>query len=97
MDSMDVFNTVETYDPYHPYAPLLCGDCGERHNPWHDCTGRVTYRVPPPPHPSTDSGTTPYTQDDYNVALGIGMLAGLMVGSAIGFILCAILVRVMGI
>jgi hypothetical protein len=38
-----------------------------------------------------------YTQDDYNVALGIGMLAGLMVGGAIGFILCAILVRAMGI
>jgi hypothetical protein len=41
--------------------------------------------------------TLHYTQDDYNVALGIGMLAGLLIGGAAGVLLCAILVRVLGI
>jgi hypothetical protein len=38
-----------------------------------------------------------YTQDDYNVALAIGMLAGLLIGAAAGVLLCAVLVRVLGI
>jgi hypothetical protein len=38
-----------------------------------------------------------YSQADYNVALGIGMLAGLLIGGAAGVLLCAVLVRVLGI
>jgi hypothetical protein len=38
-----------------------------------------------------------YNQSDYNVALCVGLLAGACVGGALGFTLCAIVVRVLGI
>jgi hypothetical protein len=38
-----------------------------------------------------------YSQEDYNIALGLGLLAGACIGVCIGIVLCAILVRVLGI
>jgi hypothetical protein len=38
-----------------------------------------------------------YNQADYNIALGIGLLAGACVGGAIGMALCALVVGALGI
>jgi hypothetical protein len=38
-----------------------------------------------------------YNQTDYNIALGIGLLAGACVGGAIGMALCALVVGALGL